>query len=307
MNLRGKKSPSLRRTLPPGKISTLRGALVEVVLVAAGRALRLRAMLARTFHPFSCCMTAGVALHSSPVIGFDMQVTVVESGLAPSAGDYIADQTASAPYRFSIAKLHDVGILTNQMVGTVRVFGASSANRPPALGLCLRVNEPASVFAGTIGYVSRVSLSSYNDDKRFQIFRLLDPNIAPAVAAASPLSSLVLAATPWLGLSALVSVEQSSGIVELATGHASGDSLRSALSSIPVSGSPFVVTVDGSPIYLGAFWRSFSGMRPDVPVIVVDEITNTQFKIVASMQGTTDPRFDARVVQVLTETGKLLP
>jgi hypothetical protein len=48
-------------------------------------------------------------------------------------------------------------------------------------------------------------------------------------------------------------------------------------------------------------------MMPVGPVIVVDDITNDIVPISAAKTGSNDPRFDPLIVQVLTETGKLVP
>jgi hypothetical protein len=48
-------------------------------------------------------------------------------------------------------------------------------------------------------------------------------------------------------------------------------------------------------------------MMPVGPVIVVDTITSDLVPISAPTNGAPDPRFDPRIVQVLTETGKLVP
>jgi hypothetical protein len=74
-----------------------------------------------------------------------------------------------------------------------------------------------------------------------------------------------------------------------------------------LSGSPFVVKVDGVPIYLGTFFRLVSSMMPVGPVIIVDNITNDLVPISAPKQAGNDPRFDPRIVAALSETGKLVP
>jgi hypothetical protein len=68
-----------------------------------------------------------------------------------------------------------------------------------------------------------------------------------------------------------------------------------------------VVKVDDVPIYLGTFFRLVSSMIPVGPVIVVDDITDDLVPISAPKQAGNDPRFDPSIVQVLTDTGKLVP
>jgi hypothetical protein len=261
--------------------------------------------------PLSCCMTYGIALHSSAQLGFDLQLTVIEYGMPTrAAGDYaVADNsTSTSPFRVSIAKLGDnAALFTTMTSGTLRVIGNPPVTSPWAMGVCLQVNDLASPFVGTRVYVPQVTMSTYGDFKRFQIFRLADATITPNQAASLQLATLALAATPWLSLSGIVSVERSTGVVELTAGYTSGDTLRNALSDITLTGAPFVVTADGIPIYLGTFFRSISSMSSVGPVIMVDEISSGQFQISPPMQGGSDPRLDPRIVQVLTETGKIVP
>jgi hypothetical protein len=102
-------------------------------------------------------------------------------------------------------------------------------------------------------------------------------------------------------------VEQSTGNIGTPSASTIGNGLRSPSSSVPLSGSPFVVKVDDKPIYLGTFFRIFSSMIAVGPVIVVDDITNDLIPISPPMPAEADPRFDPSIVQVLTETGKLVP
>jgi hypothetical protein len=257
--------------------------------------------------PLNCCMTYGVALHSLPQLGFDLQLTVIEfGGQGSAAGDYLVNGTTMAPFRVSIAKLGDnSAMFSNLMTGTLRLVGAVGKS-PWALGFCLQVNGVASSFADARVYVPQVTMTTYADHKRLQIFRLADSNITPTQAASSALATLTLASTPWLDLSGIVSVERPSGIVEIATVNTGVDALRSSLSDVPLSGAPFVVMVDDVPIYLGTFWRSISSMMPVGPTITIEDITSSQLTISPASSGS-DPRFEARIVQVLTETGRLLP
>lgn len=276
-----------------------------------GQVLSPSATSFESLTPLSCCMTYGIALHSSPQLGFDLQLTVIEYGMSTrAAGDYaVADNSTSAsPFRVSIAKLGDnAALFTSMTAGSLRLIGNPPMTSPWAMGVCLQVNDLASPFAGTRVYVPQVAMSTYGDFKRLQIYRLADATLTPSQAASSQLATLALAATPWLSLSGIVSVERSTGVVELSTGYKSGETLRSALSDVTLTGAPFIVTADGIPIYLGTFFRSISSMSPVGPVIMVDEISSGQFQISPPMQGGSDPRFDSRIVQVLTETGRIVP
>ena len=67
-----------------------------------------------------------------------------------------------------------------------------------------------------------------------------------------------------------------------------------------------MVVVDGVRIYLGTFMSDISSIPPAGPVIVTDEITADGLAIQPPWTGT-DPRNDPRIIQALTEAGKLVP
>ena len=79
-----------------------------------------------------------------------------------------------------------------------------------------------------------------------------------------------------------------------------------------VHGVPFVVVADGVPLYVGAFWTSFSSIATSVPVIIWDpKRESTQLFIQRGYPSpvvakeVTDPRASAQLRKVLQELGKL--
>jgi hypothetical protein len=87
-------------------------------------------------------------------------------------------------------------------------------------------------------------------------------------------------------------------------GQKIGDSIRSSLGE-PL-GLPFVVVADDVRIYLGTFTSVISSISPAGPNLMTDDITSDELVIQPPWRGT-DPRNDPRILQVLTETGRLVP
>ena len=81
---------------------------------------------------------------------------------------------------------------------------------------------------------------------------------------------------------------------------------------VPIApGIPFVVCVDGEPIYRGAFWASYSSASYDG--IVIDVLPAVNMEPLRLQLGYPGPDFftgedlraDARIFQALKEAGKL--
>jgi len=254
-----------------------------------------------------CCEGLGVNLHTLAQLGFDLDLDITYQVVSIPPGQY-AIGSGVGPFR-SVSLRHYGPISatspTFPMSGAVTTSGGPNGATAWDMGLCLETDSASSPSAGIRLYVPRVTMMPYVLHSRFQIFRLADQSITPTQAQAQSLDSLALAATPLLDLWPIYYVEQSTGNI----GTPSAATIASTLSgsSVPLSGSPFVVRVDGVPIYLGTFFRLVSSMMPMGPVIVVDDITNDIVPISAPKTGSNDPRFDPLIVQVLTETGKLVP
>ena len=80
-----------------------------------------------------------------------------------------------------------------------------------------------------------------------------------------------------------------------------------------VWGTPFVVVVDGAPVYVGAFYSSVSSQSCPVPVIMTDSFLNRTNTLVIDRaypgatpdQLANDPRSDGRIKIALQALGKL--
>jgi hypothetical protein len=250
-----------------------------------------------------CCDGLGVNLHTLAQLGFDLDLDITYQATSIPPGQY-AIGSGVGPFR-SVSLRHYGPISatspTFPMSGAVTTSGGPNGATAWDMGLCLETDSASSPSAGIRLYIPRVTMMPYVLHSRFQIFRLADQSITPTQAQAQSLDSLVLAATPLLDLWPIYYLEQSTGNI----GTPSAATIANTL--VPLSGSPFVVKVDGVPIYMGTFFRLVSSMMPVGPVIVVDDITNDIVPISAAKTGSNDPRFDPLIVQVLTETGKLVP
>jgi hypothetical protein len=244
-----------------------------------------------------------VNLHTLAQLGFDLDLDIIYQAVSIPPGQY-AIGSGVGPFR-SVSLRHYGPISatspTFPMSGAVTTSGGPNGVTVWDMGLCLETDSASSPSAGIRLYVPHVTMMPYTLHSRFQIFLLADRSATPEQARAQGIDSLVLAATPLLDLWPIYYVEQSTGNI----GTPSAATIANTL--VPLSGSPFVVKADGVPIYLGTFFRLVSSMMPVGPVIVVDNITNDIVPISAPKTGSDDPRFDPRIVQVLTETGKLVP
>jgi hypothetical protein len=248
-----------------------------------------------------CCEGFGVNLHTLAQLGFDLDLDItVQVGNVPP-GQYSIGLGTSSFRNVTIRKYGAISTMSPPvpMVGTLTTSGSFYGPAAWDVGLCLETSD-----ASTRVYIPHVTMIPFSMRSRFQIFRLADQSITPTQAQAKSLDSLVLAPSPLLDLGEVYYVEQSTDNI----GTSYGSVIISSLSSgVPLSGSPFVVKVDGVPIYLGTFFRLVSSMMPVGPVIIVDNITNDLVPISAPKQAGNDPRFDPRIVAALSETGKLVP
>lgn len=78
-----------------------------------------------------------------------------------------------------------------------------------------------------------------------------------------------------------------------------------------VHGAPFVLVVDGAPVYVGAFYTSLSSISCPVPVVMFDRLMKTNsIQIQAAYPSEQfakgkDPRADERIKAALIKMGKL--
>jgi len=260
-----------------------------------------------------CCQGLGVNLHTLAQLGFDLDLDITFQAIKITPGQYPVGPTvdfASSPFRSVGLRKYGVPSTTTPplvLVGTLTTSGIPSGVTARNMVLCLETDSASSPSSVIRLYVPHVTMIPNSLRSRFQIFRLADQSITPEQAQAQSLNSLALAATPLLDLGSIYYVEQSTGNIGTPNAYTIGNSLRNPSSVVPLAGLPFVVTVDDVPIYLGTFFRLVSSMIPVGPVIVVDDISDDLVPISAPKQAGNDPRFDPSIVQVLTETGKLVP
>jgi hypothetical protein len=256
----------------------------------------------------NCCNGFGVGLHTRDQLGYDLALEVVHTlnatGLAP--GELIV---GTGMLRSVTMSWMGAGATTAQsgMSGSMGLLGNAYGAVAWEVGFCLVANPLSEVFAGTRIYVPRATVMPYAWTKRLQIFQLADLTISPTQAQSIGLGSLVLAESPWLDLRTIAYVKQSTGTFIINLSYEYGSSLRSQLDSVTSRDRPFVVKADDVPIYLGTFFRGISAVMPVGPMIQIDKITDDRVIIAAPMNAASDSRFDARIIQVLSESGKLVP
>lgn len=136
---------------------------------------------------------------------------------------------------------------------------------------------------------------------------LLADNVPPEQLAI--LSHLELESEPILTIDDIVTYDKSSHEIELtAAGYERIHGFQ-----VPTSGRAFAVSVNGEPIYTGAFWTLLSSQSFDGIVILVDPIEVAKEPTVQIQLGYPgpdffrgdDPRSDPRVLQALGQAGKL--
>ena len=246
---------------------------------------------------FDCCKSYGVNLHTDGV--------EVITGVGLNAGDY---DTASkifdvrAPVRTS-SQTPAPPVYNSS--GRVRLISTPSATSTWELGLCLEVGVTDPVLPGTWIYVPTViMMPSSQWNNRWQVFLLQDRTLGSDAVRTMTIDSLVLSAQPLLDLSRIAYMEQSTTRIGLNPGQKLGDWLVTLLGH--PTGLPFVLVADGVRIYLGTFTAGLSSIPPVGPWLEVETIKTDDFVLQAPWTGA-DPRNDARILQVLKETGKLVP
>jgi len=161
----------------------------------------------------------------------------------------------------------------------------------------------------TLGWAG-VPMDYYGVRDRFGVWLLSDLTIPASTAAQTPVDSLTLSDQPLVSLSDVEYIEQATGFLAFNSETVAFDSLRATIGNPTMSGLPFVVVADGVKIYMGGFFSPISSIRIPDPMVYTDSITVGGFTISAPEPGPTppnDPRFDPRIVKVLTETGRFVP
>ena len=135
-----------------------------------------------------------------------------------------------------------------------------------------------------------------------------------------PLEDLVIDGTPLLTEADIVAYDLRNHTIRLKAGVR--ERLDKAVKP-SVWGVPFVVHVEGEPVYLGAFWTSVSSYMADMPTISLDRFHNVLPKddpeylptnalriensqVLREAELPSDPRQNERLRKALQKTGKLL-
>ena len=129
------------------------------------------------------------------------------------------------------------------------------------------------------------------------------------VVSASALDELPLQASPIISQDDILTYDGDSHVFTLAPAAME----RLAGWALPIAGSPFVVTVDGRPIYAGAFWTPLSSLSFDGVVLLTGPDGSPfgdDFRIELGYPGPDffngeDPRGDPRILAALDAGGKL--
>jgi hypothetical protein len=130
-------------------------------------------------------------------------------------------------------------------------------------------------------------------------------------AATMPLDEVPLQPEPLLTMSDIVSYDAATHVFTLTTQATE----RLAALDVPIMGPAFVLTVAGEPIYGGAFWTPLSSASYDGVVIMLMPDGSPAFgtyRIELGYPGPgffqgPDPRDDPRVLDALSQAGKLIP
>ncbi len=254
-----------------------------------------------------CCMSSGVNLHSKPSLGFDFAVEVIESAVSNITPGVYDLGGSVQPFRLAVRKSTETLGYGAGTTGTLELITTFSYDKSAQLAFCVEVTDSASELFGTQLYVPEVTIAAGHDANRWKMYLLSDSTITPSTAAAQPLDALTLADNPLLTLSQLAYVDQASSEFGFTPGQPYGTSFKTNIGKVGVPGLPFVVVADDVRIYLGSFYTILSSYRPEGPTVTIEDIGTDSFTISPPATSSADPRFDPRIVKVLTETGRLIP
>ncbi|HEX2906300.1 MAG TPA: hypothetical protein VHO69_05525 [Phototrophicaceae bacterium] len=140
------------------------------------------------------------------------------------------------------------------------------------------------------------------------IYLLADDQLMPVEVAHADLAALRLPPQPILSQEDITVYRAETHEFEVTA--AALERLKAL--QVPVSGIPFVVCVDGEPIYPGAFWTSLSSLSFDAAV-VIDVLRGEAMGMLQIDLGYPSPEFfasedrrsDPRILDALAAAGKL--
>ena len=253
----------------------------------------------------ACCSAMyGILFHSQEALGGDGEVMIWQTETTLTEGEHpLSDswRPVAVHLRFS----DDPPDTWQHATGSLRVTGDPAGSVPFSLGLCVQVTssdigDPLSMF-----YVPEVSIAPESWADRLGIYLLEDSEMSATEAASRPLDDLVLASRPLLDLATIVSVTRQTAEIRVQDFGDLGTLIRNEMSLRKQLLMPFVVEADGARIYLGEFVSLLSSTVGPGPYVESDAIGSDRFRVEPYFSGA-DPRWDPRIVKVLTEASRLV-
>lgn len=136
---------------------------------------------------------------------------------------------------------------------------------------------------------------------------LVEQSVDTAQLSKIEVDSIPLEDLPVITMNDIISYEKETHKIELTLSAYD----RLIQMGVPVNGRPFVVCLDGKPVYAGAFWVMWSSLSFDGVVIMLPSLTNTvtiQLSLGYPDPGFfkgKDPRNNKKIFQSLELAGKL--
>ena len=203
-------------------------------------------------------------------------------------------------------------------LGCARATGRSTASVQPVVGAGKVAGSTAIVqttgSAATPRAGPRLDVNQGAPPGAAFTITLTGDGVTPAdLLAVDDLGDVTLAAEPLLTADDLLTYDVTTHVFTL-TMEAAG---RVAALDVPTNGRGFVVAVEGTPVYAGAFWAPYSSLSYDGVVILIlpgysagagFPSESGTFRLDLGYPGSgffrgSDPRSDPRVVDALVELG----
>lgn len=280
--------------------------------VELGSAVVTSAVATSTRLVMDCCEGATLHLHTREALGDDLKISFRFAAATWEPGTYVLDG-GSGDESVIATLADDPTEHPEQQISGFYILEQQDAEGllPVLMSACLQVTEPGDALDGAAVFVNRQPVASWNWTDRYGLWLLEDEGVTATQAATLPLASLALRFQPLLELASVAYYSESSHRLGLDAWY-SGEYMANSLPALGTDGVPFVVTVDGERIYLGAFFTSLSSDGFDGPVIVVEDVEQTSFVIEPSYPGNgpvpePDPRADPRLMELFSSAGKLAP
>jgi hypothetical protein len=253
----------------------------------------------------ACCTARyGLLFQTQETLGSDGEIIIQQTETTLAQGEYLLTN-AWYPVGVSFRFADDAPDTWQLASGTLRITGDPAGTEPFQLGLCVQGASSDRRTALTWFYLPGISIAPEAWASRFRISLLEDSKLSSTDAAKQSLDSLVLAKQPLLDMARISSVNQATGEIRLQGNGDFGTSIRSQLENVKQLLMPFVVEAEGARIYLGSFVSSLSSSAGPGPFVDADRIGTDRFRIENGFTGS-DPRWDARILKVLTEASRMV-